>query len=368
MKNSVFRVFSNCVITKGAKRSIICDFHKQKIFLIPNTVCEILNKFNGSTIEDVKVHYNNKFDDRIDEYFEFLISKDLIFFTKNASNFPELNLNWTSNYEITNAIIDLDLDSNYEIENVLNQLQDLNCKSLQVRIYYSIELDFLDRLNKYLENSGSSITSLEVISKWNSEYTIERLTKLLSRFARITSLIIYKSPFNKHVQNNKFPEVSFIYLKEGIDSHLYCGKINQNYFTLNQFNYSESLAKNSCLNGKISVSAKGKIMNCPSMLIDYGDINNTSLRTALMRTNFKKYWNITKDSIQICQDCEFRHICTDCRAYTERTKISNTIDYSKPLKCGYDPYTNVWKEWSSNPLKKSAIDYYNLQELIKKDD
>ncbi len=38
--------------------------------------------------------------------------------------------------------------------------------------------------------------------------------------------------------------------------------------------------------------------------------------------------------------------------------------YSKPLKCGYNPYTNVWEEWSINPLKQKAIDYYNMSKLV----
>jgi len=76
----------------------------------------------------------------------------------------------------------------------------------------------------------------------------------------------------------------------------------------------------------------------------------------------KKYWNITKDQIDICKDCEFRHICTDCRAYIEDPKNI----YSKPLKCGYNPYTNDWSDWSANPLKQRTIEYYGMQELVKK--
>ena len=41
--------------------------------------------------------------------------------------------------------------------------------------------------------------------------------------------------------------------------------------------------------------------------------------------------------------------------------------YSKPLKCGYSPYTNQWEEWSTNPLKQQAIEFYGMQELVKKD-
>jgi SPASM domain peptide maturase of grasp-with-spasm system len=123
--------------------------------------------------------------------------------------------------------------------------------------------------------------------------------------------------------------------------------------------FTESQNYNTCLNRKISIDLDGEIKNCPSMRESFGNIENTPLQQALNKTGFKKYWNIDKDKITVCKDCEFRHICTDCRAY-----IENPEDiYSKPLKCGYNPYTAEWEEWSTNPIKQKAIEYYNLGAL-----
>lgn len=33
---------------------------------------------------------------------------------------------------------------------------------------------------------------------------------------------------------------------------------------------------------------------------------------------------------------------------------------SKPLKCGYNPYTGEWSDWSTNPLKQKAIEFYGI--------
>jgi hypothetical protein len=42
--------------------------------------------------------------------------------------------------------------------------------------------------------------------------------------------------------------------------------------------------------------------------------------------------------------------------------VENPRDpYSKPLKCGYNPYTAEWAEWSQHPLKQDAIAYYGLK-------
>jgi len=52
----------------------------------------------------------------------------------------------------------------------------------------------------------------------------------------------------------------------------------------------------------------------------------------------------------------------DCRAYIEDPEDIN----SKSLKCGYNPYTGEWSEWSTNPLKQKAIEHYGRKEIIKK--
>jgi len=64
------------------------------------------------------------------------------------------------------------------------------------------------------------------------------------------------------------------------------------------------------------------------------------LHAALARTGFKDLWSINKDQIEVCKDCEFRYVCTDCRAFI--TDPDNR--YSKPSTCTYDPYTAQWEE------------------------
>lgn len=117
----------------------------------------------------------------------------------------------------------------------------------------------------------------------------------------------------------------------------HCGNISPNYFEANMDHFKNRKVNN-CLHGKISVSKEGEIKNCPSTKDIYGHIDLNTLRDVVKTKNIKKLWNISKDDINGCKDCEFRYICLDCRAYTE-----NDNKYSKPKKCDYDPYTNKWK-------------------------
>jgi len=91
----------------------------------------------------------------------------------------------------------------------------------------------------------------------------------------------------------------------------------------------------------------------------YGNIKDCTLKEIVNKDIFKDVWYINKDKIAVCQNCEFRYICTDCRAYIDDPQNI----YSKPLKCGYDPYTCKWEDWSTNPLKYNSISFYNLNEM-----
>ena len=71
----------------------------------------------------------------------------------------------------------------------------------------------------------------------------------------------------------------------------------------------------------------------------YGHISDTELIDVVRKPEFRKWWYYKKDDIDVCQDCEFRHICTDCRAFI---KDPDNI-LSQPAKCGYNPYIALWE-------------------------
>jgi len=198
---------------------------------------------------------------------------------------------------------------------------------------------------------GSSIRSIYLYVPYTKELTKKNILKLHHNFPRLKRIVIFSSPTSNFYDEFEF---EFVFTTEKI-GYKSCGVVNDSYFVSGINTFSEALNHNSCLHKKISIDKNGNIKNCPSMTQSFGNITEKTLEKALEHPNFKKYWNITKDKIEICKDCEFRYICTDCRAYTEQTHLEKDLDLSKPLKCGYDPYTNKWTEWSTNPLKQKAI-------------
>ena len=71
----------------------------------------------------------------------------------------------------------------------------------------------------------------------------------------------------------------------------------------------------------------------------FGTLRETTIAKAMQSKTFKNAWTVSKDKIAVCKVCEFRYICTDCRAYI--ADPDNAL--SKPAKCKYNPITAVWE-------------------------
>ncbi|WP_109851911.1 grasp-with-spasm system SPASM domain peptide maturase [Aquimarina sp. AU58] len=360
MRNSgkFFKLYASCLPVLGANRSTICDVERNKLHFIPNILCEILVEHATKSIEEIKQFYNNEADDIIDEYFDFLIEHELIFFTEEPDLFPPLDLTWKSPSIITNALIDVDSKSEHDFAKIFKELDEFNCKALEIRFFEEIPISKVNQILTICKYGR--LSSIDLLLKYSDETQEQKLEQLSNTYKKVTSITIHTAPEkNQYSFQTGSMATNILFTTQNINSSNHCGVVSTHYFSTNQEFFLESQKHNSCLNRKISIDIRGDIKNCPSMSKSYGNINNTSLSEALQKDGFKKYWTITKDQIDICKDCEFRHVCTDCRAYTNDP---NSL-FSKPLKCGYDPYTNEWKKWSMNPLKHKSIEKHSLVNL-----
>ena len=251
---------------------------------------------------------------------------------------------------ITNAIIEIgDL---LDYRNLFLQLDQLRVQAIEIRNFN----DSGNLLKLIDDFKGLSVGHIDIITAYETEL-LQQVKEKNER--RIKLLHFFNAPKDEenHIENI---DLYVIYNSIKKMNNASCGCISSNNFNLTSNSYIESLEFNSCLNRKISIDARGNIKNCPSMRESFGNIKDTTLAEAIEKTGFKKYWDINKDKIHVCKDCEFRHVCTDCRAYVEDTKDI----LSKPLKCGYNPYKGEWSEWSTNPLKQNAIDFYEMRENL----
>ncbi|MFN7654977.1 MAG: grasp-with-spasm system SPASM domain peptide maturase [Cyclobacteriaceae bacterium] len=335
MKGKYFILHANCISVKGANRSSICDLQRNRIRFIPNLLYDVLDLSRKMSVAEIKSHNSNTLDTGIDKYFEILDAEGFGFFTDEPSSFPPINLKWDSPLLITNAIIDFDNASSHPFEKIVKELSELGCSSLQLRFYCGITIEELNLL--LTPTINTRINSIELIIK-RDDMDIKDIKSLCNSHMRIRSILLYSSERSENTYLEG-ENVRLYYTTTRIDSEAHCGVINPAFFSANISHFSESKLHNSCLNRKISVDKKGNIKNCPSSTESFGNIKTSTLMSAINNKSFIRKWDISKDQISVCKDCEFRYVCTDCRMY-----LVNEMDiYSKPKKCNYDPYTSTWK-------------------------
>ncbi|UHO37508.1 grasp-with-spasm system SPASM domain peptide maturase [Chryseobacterium capnotolerans] len=353
-----FNLFSTIFITKGANRILVSDLQRNTSELYPLELYDLLEELKKNSIEEILEMYDQNSKDIVQEYLEILSEREYGFITENDHdrNFPPLSYEYREANKINDLFIEIaDISLLKRLRSSVEQLEIrhmviYSAKPLSVEEFINIDHTF----------TLSVLAGIEIISPFHQEIDQIFLQEIHNETERIYNLLFYHCPQKRSRVKNEF-RFSVNFVKEHIKISS-CGKVDLKYFNTNLPKVLEAVNHNSCLHKKIGIDKDGHIKNCPLMQESFGNIQNTSLEEALAQPGFRKYWNITKDSIEGCKDCEFRHICTDCRAYTERSHYSaENLDLSKPLKCGYNPYTNEWKEWSKNPLKQKVIHYYEIQ-------
>lgn len=138
MKNRDYiKLFSNCIVVKGAKRSTICDIHRNKYKLIPNSLGEIIVELKHESIDEVLKKYSKGDQTTIKEYLKYLVENEFAFFCDKdeLALFPDIKDEWDYPGEISNAIIDIDKDSNHDFKSIFNDLEDLGCNHLLIRSF-----------------------------------------------------------------------------------------------------------------------------------------------------------------------------------------------------------------------------------------
>jgi SPASM domain peptide maturase of grasp-with-spasm system len=357
------KLHSNCIPVKGAMRSVICDLQRNLYIPVPHSLIDLFDEDSLLNLELLETTLDTASLQIFSEYLHLLERQEFVFHCNKleAKNFPTINTEWDFPSQATNCVIDINQGSEHDYTDLIqNELDSVNCHYVQLRSFDAFSLSFWDDIIKII--NGSPIRSVDfIIMDVSACFSHKEISEWVYSNRKIRCVTLHSSSENKIVRQQNLGFSLVLSVKEKINSPISCGNIHPSYFSINVESFTESLAHNTCLNRKIAIDTEGNIKNCPSMAKSYGNIRDTKLIDVVNNADFQKVWHIKKDEITKCKDCEFRHICTDCRAYIENPEDQ----YSAPLKCGYNPYTCQWEEWSTNPLKQQAIEYYGMQALVK---
>ena len=91
-----------------------------------------------------------------------------------------------------------------------------------------------------------------------------------------------------------------------------------------------------CFNRRLYFAVDSKVYPCVmERRLCHGNIKGKHL-TDILSDEIRK---LDKNKIEVCQDCEFRYCCFDCRPDSNGKGI-----YDKTWYCTYNPYTGVWED------------------------
>lgn len=318
--HKMYKLFANCVLCKGIERAVIYDLQRNQYHLIPLSLFHLFDEHGILEID----HSDFSEDEMkiIKEYLVFLLEHVLIFSIDEdeLDLFPRLNNRWQFPSVATNVIIDLG-NCIINWDNIVEQLEKLKCYCVQIRSFETVSFEVLEQIGSLI--SPSLIHAFEILIPYEEQIIARALEKnYANKNPKMRCIIFHGATHDEEIKtpDNGFGTIQVI--ASQITDVTHCGIVNSSYFSLNIETYTESLAHNSCLNRKVAIDVDGNIKNCPSMKEHFGNISETTLEEAINKPGFRKYWNITKDEISKCKDCEFRYVCTDAERIVKTLRMN----------------------------------------------
>ena len=185
---------------------------------------------------------------------------------------------------------------------------------------------------KKLVANGVSVNPAVIIMKENQEYLDEIINYLKEIGLRYTRYDVIRNVFggtqNMHIPDNNEILKNVKYTKPN--------------FSITKEKFDKNVFYNSCWKGKFAITEDGNVLPCVfERDIVYGNVLNTAIRELINTSITQSCWEKSFDKIKVCNKCEFRYACKDCRPLGK--SVSGCICEKNP-RCTYDPETGKWYE------------------------
>jgi len=148
------------------------------------------------------------------------------------------------------------------------------------------------------------------------------------------------------------------------------GYIDYGYFQVNIDLFSESQKHHTFFNRKAIITKDLNVKNHLLQQEVFGNLKEQSLYQIINRQDFQEFWFVHKENIDVCKDCELRHMCIDPRVPHKR----NDNSWYHEDECNYNPYIAKWvgepnyltleQSGIISNNKVSYIDYQKLNDVF----
>ena len=187
---SKFRINPTALLVEGASRSLICDVERGQYFFIPESLFYILKDAEVKTIDDIIIKYAGNdcgIIETISDYFNFLVKEDLIFFSEFIDYYQDIELEWDFPGLISNSIIDFGVFNTEHITAIASQLDELNCRFLQLRFFHVINQTKLEIILNHFDLSV--IEGIDIYVQYLPHFQ-EALENLVLQYPRINNVVL----------------------------------------------------------------------------------------------------------------------------------------------------------------------------------
>lgn len=337
-RNSIYyRFWANCILVNGAYHCIVFDIFRSRCISVSKLFYDTFIQNKDKTIQEIKSDITISNKKGFIKMLLFFVQNDFGIFTDDPHTLPNLSMEFDSPFEITNIVVRVNSTQDpKKMNNVIKNVSQNNIQSIQIYDSGAMTPIQIQEIGKIFENS--SLECIHILTSFTNYLTSSQLN-VFNENNRFRKIVFRHAPHKKAMLDPTNTHADIFYESQNIDWSN-CGVVKKEYFITNQPFFIESHSCNTCLNRKVSIDIDGNIGNCPLMPHTFGNIKDVSLREVVLRPEFQRLWHITKDQIDVCKDCEYRYICTDCRHFIKDKKNI----YSQPSKCGYNPYIAKWSD------------------------
>lgn len=330
MKNKYFKMHSSCLPVKGINQGCIYDLRRGSVYKVQNDILDIFENYANKKISILFDDYKEQIE-IIKKYLAFFIENELIFFTDELDNFTEIKKTFRKPFLIDIMYIEMDNYNSKKREFFEKEIiSKIGCKEL-ILIYK--EKSAVELKEILIELDKSKIQSTICFINYN-QFDLNFFSEI-SCFLRLREVYIYNSPMDKHENDS-----NLFYSQLSLEKILTKKIENSNDLVPNLDSFLESQEYNLFYNRRVYIDNENNVKHAINENEIYGNITNTNIFDIVLSPSFKKLWNIAKDEITICKDCEFRYICPDNRIPIFDKKTKN---YYHIEECNYSPYSNQWK-------------------------
>lgn len=184
-----------------------------------------------------------------------------------------------------------------------------------------------------LRNSDIPVRAAIIVMKQNED-TVEQTLEMAQKLGLDVRFPDVVRPSGRAKESGIAP---------GIKTLLKYGLMTKPNFSTDPVSFHRNQLYHTCLAGKIAVTTDGQVIPCIfSRNNILGNLKDQGLADVLESPTLKETWEQTKDKVLVCQDCEYRYACFDCRPLAEGSNCGRNYSDAPYSRCTYNPYTGEW--------------------------